>query len=192
MWRKPSEANCPKLAGKNAYDKQVPVERAIPLWGGISEAGFEAVLWHPSKKTNTEEWTNAVQTGKLTDALRKLNPGRKNGPWTVLCDNESFLRASAARRACARRNIHLWDLPPKSPDLNPVENFWSWVRSRLREQDLKDLRAKRKPLGKTAYKSRLRKVLQSSKAKLVARNCVRKSRDVCKAVVERKGAAASN
>ena len=192
MWRKPSEANSPKLAGNSNYEKQVPISRAIPLWGGVSEDGFSPILWHGSKKTNADEWAEAVNGGKLTDALRKLNPSRKNGPWVILCDGEGFLRAGRSKIAYGRRNISLWDLPAKSPDLNPIENFWSWARQRLRTLDLADLRKKRKPLGKTAYKERLKSVLQSKKAKSVARSCVRKFRDVCKAVVAKKGAAAGN
>ena len=46
MWRKKGEANLPRLAGANDYDKQVPISRSIPLWGGLSEDGFEPVFWH--------------------------------------------------------------------------------------------------------------------------------------------------
>ena len=44
---------------------------------------------------------------------------------------------------------------PKSPDLNPVEMFWGWLRKKLRSMDLEDLRKKRRPLGKTAYTARV-------------------------------------
>ena len=133
-----------------------------------------------------------VKSGALTTALRTLNPKRKNGPWQEQCDNESFLRSAASKRAYVRRNISLWAVPPKSPDLNPIENFWSWIRRRLCTLVLQDLRAKRKVLGRTAHKARLARVLQSVKAQKVAASCTRKFRAVCKAVVARKGAASSN
>ena len=41
MWRKRDEANLPALAGRDEYKRQVPVERAIPLWGGLSH-GWKA------------------------------------------------------------------------------------------------------------------------------------------------------
>ena len=107
MWRKPSESKYAPLAGADAYDKQVPVARAIPLWGGISEDGFAAVLWHKRKKTNNEEWAEAVRAGCLTDALRKINPKRRGGPWTILCDNEGFLRHKNCLRAYAAKHIDL-------------------------------------------------------------------------------------
>ena len=58
-------------------------------WGGVSQDVFAAVLWHPgSKKTNKEDWSQAVRDGKVTVALRVLNPKKKRGPWAILCDNE--------------------------------------------------------------------------------------------------------
>ena len=156
MWRKKAEANTPALAGADDYDKQVPLSRSIPLWGGVSQDGFAAVLWHPdSKKTNKEDWSQAVRDGKVTAALRVLNPKKKRGPWTILCDNEGFLRAKISMEAYRAKGIALWSVPPKSPDLNPVEMFWGWLRKKLRSMDLEDLRKKRRPWGKTAYTARV-------------------------------------
>ena len=157
MWRRKTEANTPALAGADEYDKQVPLSRSIPLWGGVSQDGFAAVLWHlDSKKTNKEDWSQAVRDGKLTAALRALNPKKKRGPWTILCDHEGFLRAKISMEAYRTRSIALWSVPPKSPDLNPVEMFWGWLRKKRRPMDLEDLRKKRQPLGKTAYAARVK------------------------------------
>ena len=80
VWRKPGEANAPILAGGNGYDKQVPMARAIPLWGGVSEGGFAPVLWHQPKKVKHDEWVAAVRDGKLSKAIRPINPRRRRGP----------------------------------------------------------------------------------------------------------------
>ena len=169
MWRKHAEGNLPHLAGDDMYNKQVPIERSIPFWGGISAEGFAPVLWHlSSKKTNTEDWSQAVRGGQLTQALRSLNPWRKTGPWTILCDGEAFLRAKDSLAAYRSKKIVLWGVPAKSPDLNPVEMFWGWLRQRLRTLDLHDLRMKRKPLSKTAYTARVKSVIKSQKSQAVA------------------------
>lgn len=191
MWRKSSEANKPCLAGGDGYDKQVPLSRAIPLWGGVSADGFAAVMWHPRKKTDNEEWSKVVRDGDLTKAIRQINPKRK-GPWTVLCDNEGFLRHKGCMRAYARKNIRLWGVPPRSPDLNPVEMFWGWVRRQLRLKDLADMKEKRVPLGKMAYTLRVKTLLRGKKAQRVAGNCATRFRKTCLQVVKMKGAAASN
>ena len=192
MWRKHGEANTPRLAGASEYDKQVPIGRAIPLWGGISADGFQAVLWHAKKKTDHEEWSTAVRDGRLTNAIRKINPKRRSGPWTVLCDNESFLRHKASMRAYAAKHVNLWAVPPRSPDLSPVEMFWAWVRRQLRLKDLNDMKQKRACLGKTAYTLRVKALLRGRKAQNVAGQWAKKFRASCQAVLEAKGAAAGN
>ena len=193
MWRKRGEANLPRLAGADDYDKQVPLCRAIPFWGGLSEDGFAPVLWHlDSKKTNKEQWSQAVRDGKLTEALRFLNPKKKSGPWRILCDGEGFLRAKVSMAAYRFKKIELWDVPSHSPDLNPVEMFWGWLRKKLRHMDLADLRAKRRPMDKTAYTMRVKSVIRTQKAQAVAKSHAARLRKTCKQVVARKGAAADN
>ena len=62
-------------------------------------------------------------------------------------------------------------IPAKSPDLNPIEKCWSWLRRRLRDIDFEDLRAKRAVPGKMAYRRRVVNVLKSTKAQQMASNC---------------------
>lgn len=50
MWRKRCEAASPDLAGNDAYGKQVPLCRAVPLWAGISEGGFATVVFHKEQE----------------------------------------------------------------------------------------------------------------------------------------------
>ena len=192
MWRKDGEANLPQLAGRDDYSKQVPLHRAIPLWGGLSEDGFAPVLFHPKKKTNQDEWSQAVREGKVTEALRRLNPRKKSGPWSILCDGESFLRAKKSMAAYRLKKIVLWDVPVKSPDLNPIELFWGWIRKRLRHMDLDDLRKKKPLLGKAAYVVRVKGIMRTRKAQLVAKAFASRLRKTCQQVVDRKGAAADN
>ena len=105
---------------------------------------------------------------------------------------EGFLRAKVSMAADRTKKISLWTVPPKSPDLNPVEMFWGWLRRKLRLMDLEDLRKKRRPLGRTAYTARIKGVLKSQKAQTVAKNFARRLRQACKQVDERRGPAADN
>ena len=145
-----------------------------------------------SKKTNAEECSQAVRDGRLTQALRSLNPRRKTGPWTILCDGESFLRAKDSVAAYRSKKIVLWAVPAKSPDLKPVEMFWGWLRQKLRTLDLHDLRLKRPPLSRMAYTARVKSVLKSQKAQAVASSYAGRFRRTCQEVVDRKGGAADN
>ena len=187
MYRRKDEAASPELAGEEPYPDQVKLDRAVPMWGGISEGGAAVVMFHPRKKVTSPEWAKVVEAGKLTGAIQKLGPVAANGPWTVLCDNESFLTAGASRAAYGD-DVVLWHVPAKSPDLNPVEMFWGWIRRELRRKDLADFVAKRPALGKSGYKQRVRGLIESQRAQGVAKKYAGGLRNACKEVVHKHGA----
>ena len=109
-------------------------------------------------------------------AIKDLDPVKKVGPWHVLSDNESFLRAKVCGDAHKAAKVKLWRIPNKSPDCNPVEKFWAWLRKKLRAMDLRDAVAKRPVLGKTAYKVRVRNVCRTRAAQKVAASCAKSLR----------------
>ena len=121
--------------------------------------------------------------------LRRLpfqKRGRRN-PWEVLCDNAAFLTSVACQRERARARVTLWSILARSPDLNPVELFWAWLRKKLRSMDLADAIAKKPVLGKMAYRARVVRVLKTTKAQTVAANIAKGFRRTCKRIVECKG-----
>ena len=189
VWRRPDEHELEDLAGYDKYAKQVPHNRIVPMWGGISRGGFASVLWHEDRKTNDDEWSNAINDRCLINALKAVNPVKKSGPWKIISDNESFLRADESKKAYRRFAIHLIEMPPRSPDLNPVEKMWGWVRKELRARDLRDFAGGVPVLAKAAYRERIKRLLRSSRAQAVAKNIARNFRTVCKRVVKAKGAA---
>ena len=79
-----------------------------------------------------------------------------------------------------------------APDVARFQGFWSWVRRKLRDLDLQDLKKKRKPLSKMAYKLRVQTVFRSKKAQDVAKACAAKFRATCREVSKKGGAAARN
>ena len=68
-----------------------------------------------------------MREGKVTKALRFLSPAKKAGPWTILCDNESFLRAKESMAAYASKKIKLWDLPRQEPGSESRRNVLGMV-----------------------------------------------------------------
>ena len=65
------------LVGRGNYSHQLPLDRAVPLWGGISEKGVAPVTFHASKKLTAEEWEDVVRSGGLVKALREVQPDQK-------------------------------------------------------------------------------------------------------------------
>ena len=157
--------------------------------GGFGPGGFGYVMFHKYRKVTAAEWSKVVEDGSLAAACRAARPDRHRGPWHLLCDNESFLQAPASRAAHFHARVELCQIPPRSPDLYPVEMFWSWLRRRLRAMDLADLRAGRAPMRKSTFKIRVRALLRSSEAQAVAKRHFRTLRTKCLEVRRRKGAA---
>ena len=188
MYRKAGERAMADLAGAEAYSGQVPMDRVVPLWGGIALGGAQCVLFHEKRKLKAVDWAKCVRSGKLSDAVKSLKPVRKRRPWRVLCDNEKFLKAKVSLEAYKAKGLKMEFVPPRSPDLNPIERFWSWLRRALRKRDLEDLMQKRPLLGRTAFKARVRAIIRSQKAREVAKNYVRGFRKVCQTVSKKKGA----
>ena len=159
------------------------------MWSGIGPGGFGLVMFHEYRKVNQWEWSAAVESRQLQGALQTCRPERKRGPWVILCDNESFLTAPASRKAHEQLRVELYHVPARSPDLNPVEMFWAWLKKRLRKMDLDDLSAGRPPIAKFGLKQRVRALMRKPETKLVAQNCFRKLRSKCVQVVRARGAA---
>ena len=112
---------------------------------GFPAARLYATSWRPSssilfafEELRTEQSIDAVEGGGLLSALASLNPDRRRGPWTVLCDNESFLSTARSKEAHANARVSMWHIPPRSPDLNPIEKYWAWLRKALLARDLSD------------------------------------------------------
>ena len=189
MYRRDDEANSPELAGADDYPDQVPISRAVPLWGAISASGFHEICFHKKRKLNRTEWLkDAVKNGNLFAAVKKLQPGSHKGRRGIICDSESFMKGKECKREYKKKMIVLVHIPSKSPDLNPIESFWGWLRQAMRRKDLEDYRLGRPALGKMAWKRRLRNLLRSKHAQTVARKKFQNFKKVCKIVSKAKGA----
>ena len=108
----------------------------------------------------------------------------------MLCDGEGFLTAKACKAAYQTKKITVLTLPPKSPDLNPIETFWGWLRRELQVRDLQDMQAKQAALSKEAYKNRVRNLLKTKRTQRIAARFATDLFKVCKEVKKKGGAAA--
>ena len=53
--------------------------------------------------------------------------------YLIVMDNASFHRKGVLSLLAAKASCSLLFLPPYSPDLNPIEHFWAWLKSKLRD-----------------------------------------------------------
>lgn len=52
---------------------------------------------------------------------------------TIIMDNASFHRKSKLIPLAQSYGYNLIFLPPYSPELNPIEKYWSWIKNKLRK-----------------------------------------------------------
>ena len=51
----------------------------------------------------------------------------------IILDNATFHRKKRLTEIAEKNNCNVIFLPPYSPDLNPIENMWAWLKQKLRE-----------------------------------------------------------
>ena len=51
----------------------------------------------------------------------------------IVMDNASFHSKKRLFSAVQKYGCHLIFLPPYSPELNPIENFWAWLKRHLKK-----------------------------------------------------------
>jgi len=60
--------------------------------------------------------------------IPNLSPGK-----FVIMDNASFHKSKKTRKLIEDAGCKLIFLPPYSPDLNPIEHFWNWMKNKIRD-----------------------------------------------------------
>ena len=65
-----------------------------------------------------------------------LLPELKEGQ-IVIFDNASFHRPKQIREILKQKNCKAWFLPPYSPHLNPIEQYWAWVKKMMMKLERK-------------------------------------------------------
>jgi len=60
--------------------------------------------------------------------LNEVEPGS-----VIVLDNATFHKKSVLPDLALRKNCTVLFLPPYSPDLNPIEKKWAWIKGRLRK-----------------------------------------------------------
>ena len=106
---------------------------------------IEKVSGKKFKRTNIvagicqQQWVAPMEYDGTTDSvlfelwferclLKEIKPGS-----IIVLDNATFHKKSVLPSLAQKKNCHVLFLPPYSPDLNPIENKWAWLKKRLRK-----------------------------------------------------------
>ncbi|MBF0278118.1 MAG: IS630 family transposase [SAR324 cluster bacterium] len=79
--------------------------------------------WKSSKPSNSKAFIQF---------LTQLNQRTPDKEIVLILDNASIHTSKKTKKFLERhRNIHLFHLPPYSPEYNPVEIFWRWIKPKV-------------------------------------------------------------
>lgn len=119
---------------------------------GYSQKGERCYGFKSGKRTERVSWISALKEGKLIAPLtfegscnralfetwlnNCLIPNLEPGD-IIIIDNASFHHGEYIKEIVELAGCEIWYLPPYSPDLNKIENWWAvlktWMKQRLKE-----------------------------------------------------------
>ena len=128
----------------------------------------KVLMWHEVKGRWNGAAAETMYKGPLRCALEKAYPSVR-GRWRVLEDNDpTGYKSGRGKAAKAGVGIQAFDLPKRSPDLNPLDfSFWAAVNKRMRQQE-KDWPKSRRE-SRTQFLSRLRRTAMRMPSAYVTR-----------------------
>lgn len=110
---------------------QKGVRKELPTNSGRSRINLSGVVDVINHKVLVQEdkTLNAEATISFFQKIEKAYP-EKNGIH-VFCDNARYYRNKAVTEYLKTSKIRLRFLPPYSPNLNPIERLWKWMKERV-------------------------------------------------------------
>lgn len=110
---------------------QKGVRKEIPANSGRSRINLSGVVDVIDHKVLVQEdkMLNAEATISFFRKIEEAYP-QKNGIH-VFCDNARYYRNKAVTEHLKTSKIRLHFLPPYSPNLNPIERLWKWMKERV-------------------------------------------------------------
>ena len=100
-----------------------PLSDRLNGYGAYDFTHGECLLWE-------DGWCNGEQTVPIPAGLVSWRAG-KAGRLVVIWDNAPCHVAKVVTAEAARLGIEIVSLPGYSPDLNPIERLWDWMREEV-------------------------------------------------------------
>lgn len=105
----------------------------VHVWGCFSKQGF-GTLHIFTDNLNAAKMVKIYEKALLPSAQKWFI--RKNTKWILQEDNDPKHRSRLCTAWKQENDIELLDWPSQSPDANPIENVWSWMKLKLRGKQI--------------------------------------------------------
>lgn len=117
----------PKNAPKIIQEKHHTGKYSVMFWGCISKHGRGPLL-QIQQTMDSKQYKKVLKDYFIPEATYLQDLGV---PVKLMHDNAPAHRAKLIKDYLADSNIEFIEWPAYSPDLNPIENIWAWVKYRL-------------------------------------------------------------
>lgn len=110
---------------KKGIRKELPANTGrsrLNLSGAIDMIGYKVLI-------EEDPTLNAESTIRFFQKIEKAYPSQQK--IHVFCDNAPYYRNKSVKEYLKTSKIVLHFLPPYSPNLNPIERLWKWMKERV-------------------------------------------------------------
>ncbi len=110
---------------KKGIRKEIPANTGrarLNLSGAIDVVSHNVLI-------QEDQTLNAISTIRFFQKIEEAYPCKRT--IHVFCDNAPYYRNKAVKQYLATSKIVLHFLPPYSPNLNPIERLWKWMKERV-------------------------------------------------------------
>ncbi len=98
------------------------------FWGYFSKYGTGPLVSIQGTMNQTE-YISVLKE----ELIPEFNKAKRSipGVWRLMQDNAPCHTARAVKAFLRQERIEIIEWPPYSPDLNPIENLWQWIKRKL-------------------------------------------------------------
>lgn len=101
------------------------------MWGCFAKSGVGELV-EISGIMNSDVYINILKKN-LKKSAKKLKLGNK---FIFQQDNDPKHTSKATKKWLADNKVTIMDWPAQSPDMNPIENLWSELETRIRSREV--------------------------------------------------------
>ena len=110
------------------------VRRFVTTFSGRQRYNVLGAINFVTKKVTTVTNSTYITATEICEMLRKLSAEYAGKAIHIALDNARYQKCDVVKNLAASLGIELIYIPPYSPNLNPIERLWKFVKGKLRSK----------------------------------------------------------